>query len=91
MKKKHYKVVMPDGTTCPRCGEEAETRTHTEITSKQLSQPFYYKYWYNCAKRDCKTTIFMLEDWKVWNKNASAQNFKLLQEDKENQERIKWL
>lgn len=88
MKKKHYEIVTPDGTTCPRCGTEAETRRHSSITEKQLSQPFYYRYWYNCTNRECKTTIFMLEDWKVWNKNAAAKNLK---ENEEYQNSIEFI
>lgn len=88
MKRKKYTITTPDGTTCPRCGVEAETRTHTDISEKILTQPFYYRFWYNCKNQECKTTVFMLEDWKVWNKNSAAQNFKMVQEDITNRERI---
>ncbi len=71
-KKRRYEVISPDGTTCPRCGEVAETRKHVAITQKQLNQPFYFKRWYNCTNALCKTGIFMLDDWKVENKNAAA-------------------
>lgn len=75
-KKKHYEVISPDGTTCPRCGEVAETREHSAITQKQLGQPFYFKRWYNCTNQVCKTAIFMRDDWKVWNLNAAAREMK---------------
>lgn len=90
-RKIHYRVVTPDGTTCPRCEQEAETRTHTKIGQKQLSQPFYFHYWYNCNNKQCPTKIFMLEDWKVWNRNAAAQNLKIVQEDNAWVERFKRL
>ena len=73
-------MVTPDGTTCPRCGVEAESRKHTQITDKQLTQPFYFKRWYNCINEQCKTGIFMLEDWKVENKNAAAVEMNAKQE-----------
>ena len=79
-KKRHYEVISPDGTTCPRCGVEAEKRKHTAITDKHLRQPYYFKYWYNCTNRECKTGIFMLEDWKVENKNAAALEMQAKQE-----------
>lgn len=88
MKKKGYKVLEPDGTTCPRCDSIAETRAHVSITEKHLKQPFYFRRWYNCKNESCPTTTFMLEDWKVWNHNTAAKNFKLVQEDRENIERI---
>jgi hypothetical protein len=79
-KKRHYEVMTPDGTVCPRCFQEAETRKHIAITAKQLNQPFYFKRWYSCTNRECKTGIFMLEDWKVENKNAAALEMKAKQE-----------
>jgi hypothetical protein len=79
-KKRHYEVISPDGTTCPRCGVEAETRKHTTITDKQLRQPFYFKRWYNCTNTECKTGIFMLDDWKVINKNGAAFAFEAKKE-----------
>jgi hypothetical protein len=50
------------------------------ITEKQLKQPFYYKRWYNCKNEKSKTTTFMLEDWKVRNKNAAALEMEAKQE-----------
>jgi hypothetical protein len=72
MMAKKYRVIEPDGTTCPRCDSVAETRVHAAITEKQLKQPFYYKRWYVCLNEHCKTNIFMLDDWKVKNKNGAA-------------------
>jgi hypothetical protein len=80
MAKKKYIVVPPDGTECPRCFQEGETRQHIQITQKQLNQPFYFKRWYNCNNEKCPTTIFMLNDWKVENKNAAALEMKAKQE-----------
>jgi hypothetical protein len=88
MKKKSYVIKELDGTTCSRCGHEAQTRQHTHLSEKVLKQRFYYRVWYNCPNPNCKTTIFMLEYWKVWNDNEAAKNLKLLQEDFENRENI---
>jgi hypothetical protein len=77
---KKYNIVPSDGTVCPRCNEVAETRQHPVITEKQLKQPFYYRRWYNCKNENCKTTTFMLEGWKVKNKNAAALEFDARQE-----------
>lgn len=80
MKKKSYVIIEPDGTTCPRCGHEAQTRRHAHLSEKVLRQPYYYLFWYNCINPECKTTIFMLDECKVWNKNEAAQNLKTVQE-----------
>jgi hypothetical protein len=77
---KKYNIVPSDGTTCPRCGVVAETRQHPVITEKQLKQPFYYRRWYNCKNEKCITTTFMLDDWKVVNKNGAAREMKEKQE-----------
>lgn len=61
------------GKECPRCGEKSEWRAHREITNKELSRPFYYERWYSCQNRDCKTTIFMDEEDRVYTKNVTRK------------------
>lgn len=83
-KKKNFEVVDHEGLPCPRCGKTSETRKHTSpLSEKILRQPFYYTVWFNCFNKDCKTTIFMSEDYKIVNKNAAANQFKMIAEDQE--------
>lgn len=63
-------VENTDGETCRTCGEIAEAREHNGISEKQLRQPFYYSRWYNCKNKDCRTTIFMVEKYKVLNEGV---------------------
>lgn len=87
MSKKHrdYEVVDQEGLGCPRCGRPSETRKHKiPLKEKILKQPFYYTVWFNCKNTDCKTTIFMSEDYKIMKNNLAAKHFKNLQEDQEN-------
>lgn len=83
MKKKPYEVVDYEGLPCPRCGVLSETRKHKEITSKQRNQPFYYSVWFNCINTNCRTTIFMSEDYKVVNKNGAARALENYKRDRE--------
>jgi hypothetical protein len=64
-----YIVVGTNGPCCPRCGCPTEIRTHREVGTKQLRQPYYYSRWFYCTDRDCKTTTYMQEKFKVWNDN----------------------
>ena len=66
-KKKHYRVVGYDGVPCPRCGRPTQIREHPHIGEKQLRQPFYYSRWFNCINNKCKTTLYMLDEYKVFN------------------------
>lgn len=65
---------------CPRCNTPAETREHKSITAKHLNQPFYYSKWFNCPNKLCRTSIFMDDEFKVWNKNNAAKSFKTTRE-----------
>ena len=75
-KEKSYKVVEGEGKRCPRCGKAAQIREHKEITDKHLSQPFYYSKWFCCVEEGCATNVFMLEEFRIWNKNSAARRFK---------------
>lgn len=64
------------GIRC-HCGWISERRSHKEITLKLLSQPFYYRQWYQCTNPDCNTKTFMKDEDKVMNKKdrfVSYQN-----------------
>ena len=61
-------IVVPEsGPPCPRCKHATEVREHGAITAKHLAQPFYYARWYRCTNGQCKTTLIMPEEFKVWN------------------------
>jgi hypothetical protein len=49
---------------CPRCGSLLETRTHKNITPKQLKQQYYFSQWDACPK--CGF-IQLYEKYKVFN------------------------
>ncbi len=44
-----------DGPACLRCEQLTQIRTHQRILEKHLSQPFYYKRWFYCSNKDCRT------------------------------------
>ena len=67
MKKKRSVVVEGDGDPCPRCGQPTQLREHVEVTAKHLAQPFYYRRWFNCTNRNCRTKLIMPNRYVVWN------------------------
>lgn len=77
MKKKTYRSLGVSDTPCPRCGELAEAREHLEIKDKQLKQPFYFTKWFNCTNNTCQTTIFMKDEFKVFNPNSDGDQWKI--------------
>ena len=60
-------VITENGPACPRCGRPMQVREHDRIRPKQLRQPYYFKRWFYCTNRRCKTTTVMREEFKVWN------------------------
>lgn len=86
---KKYRVVSTSGEPCINCGKPTEVREHDVIRDKQLKQPYYFTRWFNCYNPNCNTTIFMKEEFKVWNNNKASKEFKLVAEDIENQARIR--
>lgn len=72
-KKMKHCVVGNNGIPCPRCGRPTEIREHTEVTARHLAQPFYYSRWFNCNASDCKTTLFMREEFRVFADPEQAQ------------------
>lgn len=87
-KNKKYVVIDSEGIPCPRCSRPTQAREHTHISDKLLRQPFYFTRWFMCTYIDCITTTHMVEEYKVYNNNKAARQFKDVQEDQENQARI---
>lgn len=80
---KHSVIIGTDGIPCPRCGKPTEIRAHAVIRQRQLSQPYYYSQWYNCAAADCATTLIMRDEFKVYTDKAAgdaADRLKMVRE-----------
>jgi hypothetical protein len=60
-------VVGSSGDPCPRCGRHTEVRQHPSVTDKQLRRPFYFRQWFYCRNRRCKTTVVVLPEYRVFN------------------------
>jgi hypothetical protein len=60
-------VISGHGPACRRCGRPMQIREHRRIGPKQLRKQYYYRRWFCCMHRDCKTTIVHREDYKVVN------------------------
>jgi hypothetical protein len=56
-----------DGPKCPRCNKPTQIRQHQRIGLKQLRRPFYFRRWFFCMNMDCRTTLVMRDEFKVWN------------------------
>lgn len=91
MAKSQHRTTDEVGKPCIKCGTLTQVREHTHLTDKHLRQPYYFSKWYCCINPNCKTTIFMDEKYKVWNKNKAASELKVVQEDSEWVERFKRL
>jgi hypothetical protein len=74
-----YVIVSNDGPPCPRCRRPMEVREHDQIREKQLRQPYYYSRWFNCRHRDCRTTLCMWDEFKVWNDNQEGEQTRRLE------------
>jgi len=62
-----FVVVTTDKVrTCPSCSRPMQIREHDRIRPKQRRQPFYYRRWFCCMHADCKTTLVMFDEFKVW-------------------------
>jgi hypothetical protein len=75
---KNTKIVSLNGPPCPRCGCRTEIREHERITEKELARPFYYRRWYNCPNKDCKTTQIMQPEFRVWSENEAPRLHELV-------------
>jgi hypothetical protein len=60
-------VVSENGPACPRCGRSMQVREHDRLRAKHLRQHFYYRRWFRCTHKDCKTTLVMWDEFRVWN------------------------
>ena len=69
-------IVIPGkGPPCPRCGHSTQIREHGRIGEKELQRPFYYRRWFYCTNKDCKTTTYMREEFKVCSKDNPDESF----------------
>jgi hypothetical protein len=60
------RAVAGTGIACPRCNLPTEERVHASITEKMLRQPFYYRRWFYCTNKTCKTTMIMRDEDRVF-------------------------
>jgi hypothetical protein len=60
-------AVGLDGPKCPRCNKPTQIREHQRIGPKQLRRRFYFRRWFFCMNMDCRTTLIMRDEFKVWN------------------------
>ncbi len=67
------KIIHDAGIDCPRCGRPTQIREHKQITDKQRRQPFYYSRWFFCLNRNCRATLIMRDEFRVWNDNDAAR------------------
>jgi hypothetical protein len=54
-------VVRGDGDPCPRCGVPMQIREYSNLTDKDLHQPYFYTRWFCCMNKSCRTTLVMPE------------------------------
>jgi hypothetical protein len=72
-KNKHYVVVRGWGDPCPKCCQPTQIREHDAITEKHRRQPFYFTRWFYCVNPACKTSMVMVERYKVWNAHVKEK------------------
>lgn len=77
------RVVDEKGEPCPTCNKPSQTREHKEVKMKQLRQPYYFTRWFYCTNKSCKTKMFMLDKYKVWNNNDKSRKMKVAEEDRQ--------
>ena len=65
-KSRSFVVEGKDGPPCPRCSMPTQIRKHEAVTERHLRQPFYYSEWHVCTNPECKTTLIMPDDKKVF-------------------------
>ncbi len=63
------RVIVPGkGPVCPRCKRPMQIREHRAVTERELRRPFYYSRWYRCMHGDCRTTLVMPDEHRVFKK-----------------------
>ncbi len=60
------KTVSLEGPPCPRCKTTMAVVKHVEEWTPPAKSKFYYKFWYRCTLKKCKTTQVMSEEGRVW-------------------------
>lgn len=63
-------IMGKSDSKCVLCDETLVWKTHPKITAKELKRPFYFLKWEYCVA--CKS-VWLHEEFKVWNKNLAAQ------------------
>jgi hypothetical protein len=58
-------VLDGRGDPCPRCGRPTEIREHACITDRERRRPFYYRRWFYCTNRRCRTTTIVPDRYRV--------------------------
>ena len=70
-------ITGESGNTCGHCGFGLVWKEHKSITDKMRRQAFYFSKWEYCS--EC-SAVWFKEEFKVWNKNAAAQQLKNYEE-----------
>ena len=59
-------VIVPgDGPPCPMCCRPTQIREHRQITADLVAKPYYFRRWFCCVNRRCKTKLVMRDEFKV--------------------------
>jgi len=72
-KKKQGLDVHAGGPRCFRCGKWTMVYERVSPTPKMLAAPFYYRRFFRCVNKQCKTTLIMPDEFRVWNQDYRAQ------------------
>jgi hypothetical protein len=66
------RIIVPGkGPPCARCGWSTQIREHAVITERELRKPYYFRRWFRCINRKCKTTLIMPDEFKVYTAKAA--------------------
>src|SRR5262249_33086212 len=74
MRRQKSVVLDEQGPECSRCGYPMQVREHDRIRAKQLRKAYYYRRWFYCIHKNCRTTTVISDEFKVFN---SAQERRL--------------
>jgi hypothetical protein len=66
-RQQRFLVLEEQGPGCPRCGHPMQVREHDRIRAMQLRAPYYYRRWFYCTHKNCRTTVVTREEFKVFN------------------------
>jgi hypothetical protein len=73
MSRRHI-VIPGKGDPCPRCGQATEIREHKCIGARELRRPWYYARWFYCVNPRCRTTVIVVDRYKVFNVKPPVQH-----------------